>query len=288
MDRQPGGPLRRLPMNRLAPNMVTTLALCSGLTSIRFSLQERWEAAVIAILLAALLDGIDGRLARLLKGSTKFGAELDSLSDFLCFGVAPVILLYRWSLSDLGNIGWLAVLVYATCCALRLARFNSALEDTNQPAWAANFFTGVPSPAAAGLVILFPVLSFQFGDVVRWAPINFVWAIAIGLLMVSRVPAFSFKKIKIRRELTLLLLVGFGIFVALLMTEPWLTLIALAAGYLALLPFSIRARARHQRVEPWPTLMAEPLMDTPGDDLDDEPDERLPPAPPGPPPITRH
>lgn len=288
MDRQPGGPLRRPPMNRLAPNMVTTLALCSGLTSIRFSLQERWEAAVIAILLAALLDGIDGRLARLLKGSTKFGAELDSLSDFLCFGVAPVILLYRWSLSDLGNIGWLAVLVYATCCALRLARFNSALEDTNQPAWAANFFTGVPSPAAAGLVILFPVLSFQFGDAVRWAPINFVWAIAIGLLMVSRVPAFSFKKIKIRRELTLLLLVGFGIFVALLMTEPWLTLIALAAGYLALLPFSIRARARHQRVEPWPTLMAEPLMDTPGDDLDDEPDDRPLPAPPEPPPITRH
>jgi CDP-diacylglycerol--serine O-phosphatidyltransferase len=269
----------RLPLNSLAPNILTTLALCFGLTAIRFALAGRWKAAVFAIILAAIFDALDGRVARLLKGTSKFGAELDSLSDFLSFGVAPVVMLYLWTLHGMGNFGWFAVLWYATCCALRLARFNSALEKPNQPDWAGNFFVGIPAPAAAGLVLLPAVLSFQVGgdeSFARYAGLNFVWAILVGIGMISRLPTFSFKKMRIRRDLALPLLLGAGLYAAALITEPWVTLFLTGVAYLAMIPFSVRAHARYRQRDAWPDLMEKPLIDT-GIDGEDDGDDRPPP-----------
>ena len=144
--------LKALPFNRMIPNILTLLALCAGLTSIRFGLLEQWQLAVVALFAAAIFDGLDGRVARILKGTSKFGAELDSLSDFISFGVAPAIVLYLWTMQTWGNIGWLVVLIFSVCCALRLARFNTNLDEPNTPPWAVNFFTGVPAPAAGGRV----------------------------------------------------------------------------------------------------------------------------------------
>ena len=145
--------IRPLPVRSVAPNILTVLALCSGLTAVRFALENDFKAAVVAIIVAAVLDGLDGRVARMLKGSTKFGAELDSLSDFANFGVVPVTVLYLWTLRDLGGIGWIVVLAFAICCALRLARFNVMAEDPDRPSWKRNYFVGVPAPAAACLCI---------------------------------------------------------------------------------------------------------------------------------------
>ncbi|MBT3535221.1 MAG: phosphatidylcholine/phosphatidylserine synthase, partial [Rhodospirillaceae bacterium] len=146
--------LRELPVNSLIPNILTVLALCAGMSAIRFAMQDKWELAVAAIIVAGILDGLDGRMARLLKGATKFGAELDSLSDFIAFGVAPALVIYLWSTEVLGGIGWIAGLAYSTCCALRLARFNTALDDPDRPAWASYFFTGMAAPAGACMVLL--------------------------------------------------------------------------------------------------------------------------------------
>jgi len=237
-------------MRSLLPNMLTVLALASGLTSMRYALQERWEIAVSLILVAAVIDGLDGRLARLLKGTSKFGAELDSLSDFVCFGVAPVFLLYQWSLRDMGGLGWLAVVAYAVCCALRLARFNAALEDPNRPAWMANFFTGVSSPAGAGLVMIFIVLSLEAGDGIwRSAPVNFVWVLFIGALMVSRLPSYSFKRLRIRREMGLPILLGVALLAGMLISFPFQTLLAVGLLYLASLPLAYRSYVRHRRLD---------------------------------------
>ncbi len=155
--------LKELSINKMLPNVLTVLALCAGLTSMRFGLQERWEAAVWAIIIAGIFDGLDGRIARLLRSSTKFGAELDSLSDVVSFGVAPAILLYLWTMNGAGNVGWVLVLLFAVCCGLRLARFNTMLGEPDPP-WAHNFFTGVPAPAGAGLVLLPMIMSFEFGE----------------------------------------------------------------------------------------------------------------------------
>ena len=156
--------LRELPVNSLIPNILTVLALCAGMSAIRFAMQERWELAVAAIIVAGILDGLDGRMARLLKGATKFGAELDSLSDFIAFGVAPALVVYMWSTEALGGVGWVAGLAYSTCCALRLARFNTALEDPDRPAWANLFFAGMAAPAGAYAALLPLTVSFQIGD----------------------------------------------------------------------------------------------------------------------------
>ena len=181
--------LRPLPVRNLAPNILTILALCAGLTSIRFSLMERWDMAVMAIVAAAILDAFDGRVARLLKGASKFGAELDSLSDFLNFGVAPVLLLYLWSLNQLAGLGWVIVLAYSVCCALRLARFNTTGDAAESPAWRAMFFTGAPAPGAAYLALIPVTASFLAGDLVFRNPVlvgSFTGFLAF--LMVSRIP----------------------------------------------------------------------------------------------------
>ncbi len=237
--------LRGLPVNSLIPNILTVLAVCAGLTSVRFALAERWEMAVMAIALAALLDALDGRVARLLKGTSKFGAELDSLSDFVCFGVAPGLLLYRWSLDHMGGVGWILVLAYAVCCGLRLARFNTASAEDNQPDWEANFFTGVPAPAAAGLVLLPVMISFQLGDDVFRLP--FVVAINtvfVAFMMVSRIPTYSFKKMRVKREAVLPVLIVVGLLGAVVTSYPWFVLAAATTLYLFSIPFSIRSHAR--------------------------------------------
>ena len=240
------GGLRSLPINSLAPNMLTVLALCAGLTSIRFSLNESWQLAVTAILVAAVLDGLDGRLARLLKGTSKFGAELDSLSDFVCFGVAPSILIYLWTLNDLGGVGWILVLAFIVCCALRLARFNTALDSDNQPTWAANFFMGVPAPAAGGLVILPVVLSFQVAESFFHYPVvNGLVVAAVAFLMVSKVPTYSFKRVRVRREFILPVLIVVGLLAAVLWSYPWLTLTSFGVLYAASILVSVRAYRRY-------------------------------------------
>lgn len=263
--------LRNLPLNSLAPNILTTLALCSGLTSIRFSLAERWQLAVVAILVAAIFDALDGRLARLLKGTTKFGAELDSLSDFLCFGVAPVLLMYLWTLESLGNFGWLAVLAFAVACALRLARFNTALDEPDKPVWMSNFFTGVPAPMGAALALLPMMLTFAVGDGLFRSPyVIFFWCICVGFLMVSRIPTFSGKKIKVRRDYVLPLLFLVGVLGTLLATEPWITLSVILVGYLCLMPLGVRSYRRQQIMEPWPRKAANEGAAADADEGDDE------------------
>lgn len=286
MDAPRTGLRRRLPLNTLAPNILTVLALCFGLTAIRFGLQERWKAAVFAIIIAAIFDALDGRVARLLKSTSKFGAELDSLSDFISFGVAPAVLLYLWTLHDVGNVGWFAVLWFATCAALRLARFNTMADDPNRPEWAGKFFVGIPAPAAAALALMPPMLSFELAgpdNVARVAPVSLVWIILVGLGMVSRLPTFSFKKVRIRRDLALPLLLLVGLYAAAFVTEPWVTMFGTGVLYLALIPFSVRAHARYRHRDAWPDFMARPLIDA-GPDPDDEPDEVEPPPPPPPPP----
>jgi CDP-diacylglycerol--serine O-phosphatidyltransferase len=242
--------IRALPVNSLIPNILTVLALCAGMSAIRFALQDRWELAVAAVAVAALLDGLDGRMARLLKGATKFGAELDSLSDFICFGVAPGIVVYLWAAAELGNMGWIAGLAYSTCCALRLARFNTALEDPDRPAWAANFFTGVSAPVGAAFALLPMMISFQIGDTPLRTPwLMTGWLVAVGLLMISRIPSYSFKRIRIKREYVLPTLVGVGFVAAILVSYPWFILSAASLLYLLSLPFSYRSHVRYERTQ---------------------------------------
>ncbi len=275
----------RLPLATLAPNILTTLALCFGLTAIRFGLQERWKAAVLAIIIAAIFDALDGRVARLLKTTSKFGAELDSLSDFISFGVAPAVLLYLWTLHDIGNVGWFAVLWFATCAALRLARFNTMAEDPNRPEWSGKFFVGIPAPAGAALALMPVMLSIELegaDNIARFAPFSLVWVIIVGLGMVSRLPTYSFKKVRIRRDLALPLLLLVGLYAAAFVSDPWLTMFGTGILYLGLIPFSVRAHARYRKRDAWPDFMARPLIDA-GPDADDDADEPPPPAPPAPP-----
>ena len=237
--------LKGLSLNHLLPNVLTVLALCSGLTSLRFALLEQWQAAVAAILIAGVLDGLDGRLARLLGGGSKFGAELDSLSDFLSFGAAPAVVVYTWSAHALGGVGWAAALFLAVCCALRLARFNTALDDPDKPAFAYNYFVGVPAPAGGILSLLPMMITFEWPSGPFSEPaLTSVWMVVIGLLMVSKFPTFAFKKVKVPHTYVLPTLVGVGLLTAALFSAPWPTLIALAVVYLAMFPFSYRSFRR--------------------------------------------
>jgi CDP-diacylglycerol--serine O-phosphatidyltransferase len=242
-------PFGTLPIRTVIPNALTVLALCAGLTAIRFALEARFEAAVAAIIVASVFDALDGRVARFLKGTTRFGAELDSLTDFVNFGVAPVIVLYLWSLNEIGGIGWIAVLGYAVCCALRLARFNVALEDPDKPAWSMNFFVGVPAPAGAMLVMLPLYLNFIGWTGLQALPLLIAaHCFFVAFLMVSRVPTFSGKRMGLRIErdmvLPILLLVGFT--AAVILNYPWFAFTGLAVGYLAFIPVSVLRHRGHQ------------------------------------------
>lgn len=243
---------RGLSFNRLIPNLMTLVGLCAGLTAIRFALMERWEAAAIAIVAAGVIDGLDGRIARLLKGTSRFGAEFDSLADFLCFGVAPAIVLYLWTLASWGGLGWAPCLMYAVCAALRLARFNAAIDGAPGPAYAYNFFTGVPAPAAAGLV-LFPLFLFLqaethgaglLAEIAQFPALSAAVLLAVAALMVSTLPTWSFKNFKVPQEYVLPLLLGAGLYVALLVSEPWAALAAAGVIYAALIPFGVRSYRR--------------------------------------------
>lgn len=237
--------LQVLPIRNLIPNVLTVLALCAGMTAIRYAFSERWEAAVWAVFLAGFLDSIDGRVARLLKSTTKFGAELDSLSDVVSFGVAPAVLLYLWVMKDLGGPGWVACLAFAVCCALRLARFNTSLgESSATRAASADFFVGVPAPMGAGLALWPMVLSFQFENDIFRSPLWVGPYIAfVAFLMVSRIQTFSFKRVRLRGEFVLPILVFVCLFAAVLTVYPWGTISTVGVAYLACIPFSIRAAA---------------------------------------------
>lgn len=242
--------LQHMSINRMIPNILTLLALASGLTGMRFAFQERWEHAVLAIFVAAVFDALDGRIARLLKGASKFGAELDSLSDFVCFGVAPAMILYLWAMQDAGRAGWLLVMLFAMCCGLRLARFNVALEDDNAPSWKANFFTGVPAPAGAGLVLLPMILAFQLDDHVLRSPwVVSVFLLGVGALFVSSIPTFSFKKMVVPRRRLLVIMLAATMVIAFVASLPWLSLSLILAAYLVSIPLAMRAHKRYETGE---------------------------------------
>jgi CDP-diacylglycerol--serine O-phosphatidyltransferase len=239
--------LRRQSINRLIPNILTLLALCAGLTAMRFALEQRYQLAVIALVVAGVLDGLDGRIARLIGATSKFGAELDSLSDFVCFGVAPALMLYLWVMNHGGRFGWAIVLLYAVATALRLARFNTALDDDAKPAWTFNYFTGVPAPAGAGLAILPMIMSFELGREYFEHPwLIGAWIILVSVLMVSKIPTFAFKRLRVPHWMVLPILLVVGTIAAGLAAEPWLTLMIVGAIYIGSLPvaFYITRAAR--------------------------------------------
>ena len=243
-------PARALSLRAVVPNAITAAALCSGLTGVRFAIGENWTAAVFAIILAGVLDGIDGRIARLLRAQSRFGAELDSLSDSLSFGTAPALVLFLWTLQDLPRVGWFAALAFALACALRLARFNARIDVDDQPHKSAGFLTGVPAPLGAGLAFLPFYLWMATGlDMFREPVANAIWLAVVALLMVSNIATLSWTSLRPRRGVRLGLIGFAGLFVGALLLEPWWTLAALCGAYLLLMPYGLAryARIRRQR-----------------------------------------
>ncbi|MGE5158271.1 MAG: CDP-alcohol phosphatidyltransferase family protein [Gemmatimonas sp.] len=240
---------RPIPVRMLVPNVITLLAICAGLTAIRLSTEGRMELAVGAIVFAAALDGIDGRIARLIKGQSKFGAELDSLADFVNFGVAPGLILYFWQLHELHNGGWIAAMVFAISGGLRLARFNASMDDPNKPAFAANYFTGVPAPAGA-ITVLLPIYIAFLGIGRPPAALTAFYTLLVAFLMVSRLPVFSGKTARMRvpPELVLPVFVSVVFFIALLISYPWYILSAGSLLYLISLPMGWKSYRDQSRV----------------------------------------
>ncbi len=232
--------LKGLTVGKLIPNLITVSAACAGLTAIRFAVESRWDYAVAAIIVAAILDALDGRMARILNTESEFGAQLDSLSDIVSFGVAPSMVVYFWSLQSAGGIGWAVTLFFIVCCGLRLARFNSMLGKL--PPYAYNYFTGVPAPAGAFMSLLPIVIDLAFGIGIVAEPIVAgAWSAIMACLMVSRVPTYSFKRFKVPQPYILPLFVVVGLMVAGLAGRPWVVLTVVAAMYLMTFPFSIRS-----------------------------------------------
>ena len=248
--RLPNRRFRRIPVRTLVPNIITLLALCAGLTAIRMAFEDRYALALAAIVFAAILDGIDGRLARLLKGTSRFGAELDSLADFVNFGVAPALILYFWGLHDLKSAGWIAAMVFAISAGLRLARFNVMIDDPDRPAWASNFFVGMPAPAGA-ITVLLPIYAAFLGlprsEFLTW--VMLFYTLAIASLMVSRLPVFSGKRVgtRVPPDMVGPAAVLVVLFIAVLIAYPWIILTTGTLAYLVSLPFGYLSYRRYER-----------------------------------------
>lgn len=271
---------RPRPVLYFVPNMFTILGLCAGMTGMRFAFDGRWQLAVGFIIAAAVFDGLDGRSARLLKMTSKLGEQLDSLADFISFGVAPAVIVYLWVLNGARGFGWAIALVFATCSALRLARFNAELETPERPPWALDFFTGVPAPAAAGLALLPLMVSFVIGtEIARLWIINAAVMLGVGVLMVSRVPTFSVKRLRIRPSLVIPTIIV-GVFIAvLLVNEPWVMLSLIGIAYLCSIPVSWIGAKRMERRASTVSPAAEE-DDEPGE-VDDTSEAAEPAEPPG-------
>ena len=234
-----------IPLRALAPNAVTALALCTGLSGAWFAMQGRWENAVAAIVIAGVLDAMDGRIARMLKGESRFGAELDSLSDVIAFGATPALIVYRWVMQDMPRFGWTISVFFVLCAALRLARFNAQIDTDNQPHKSAGFNTGVPSPPGAALALLPMMIWFETGaEWVRDYRLLAPWLLLCAFLMVSNVATYSWSSIKIRRSLRFMALAAVSLFVATLVAAPWVALIGVGILYAGMLPFSMMSYAR--------------------------------------------
>jgi len=241
-------PDRGMAFRAMVPNAVTALALCFGLTGVRFGIAENWDAAVGCVVIAGVLDGMDGRIARLLRANSRFGAELDSLSDVTAFGVAPALIMFLWSLHQEPQFGWVAALALAVCCALRLARFNSRMDSDEQPHKSAGYLTGVPAPAGAGLAFVPVYLWLVTGqEIFRAWYVTMPWVIFIALLLISSVATYSWSSLRIRRSSRLFVIAGIGLLGAALVTAPWVTLLAISLVYIAMIPFSIASYARVRR-----------------------------------------
>lgn len=241
---------RGITLRQVAPNAITAMALCFGLTAMRYGMSGEWDRAILAIVFAAVLDGVDGRVARLLHGESRFGAELDSLSDVIAFGVSPAIILYLWSLEAMPRFGWIGALALALCCALRLARFNAQIDVADQPLKLAGFNMGVPAPAGAGVALLPVYVWLSTGwEVARDWRLVLPWAIATALLMVSNLPTLGWKRMRLPQSMRLMAIGAAGIVAALLFTAPFPVLTGLTIVYLALLPagWMIYGRIRRQR-----------------------------------------
>ncbi|MEG3151676.1 CDP-diacylglycerol--serine O-phosphatidyltransferase [Sphingomonas sp. ZT3P38] len=250
---------RGLPLRAVAPNAVTALALCFGLTGIRFAISGQWETAVTMIMIAGVLDGLDGSVARLVRGESRFGAELDSLSDAISFGVSPALIVYLWALRDVPRIGWLVALVFAVFCALRLARFNANIDVTEQPHKSAGFLTGIPAPAGAGLAMLPLYLFFWSGQPILQSPYLIVpWMAFIASLMVSSIATYSWSSLKLRNNIRFEAIAVVVLLGAALISAPWHTLSVVCIAYLASIPFSVVAYRRVRRLRG--TVATEPTV----------------------------
>ena len=257
--RRPRVRISALKLVHLVPNMLTILGLGAGMTSIRYALDGRWELAVTLLAAAVVLDGLDGRSARMLNLTSRLGAELDSLADFLSFGVAPALLTYLWTLHSVRGVGWVVAMLFATCCALRLARFNTELEAPDRPRWTQYFFTGIPAPAAAGLALTPMIMSFVVGD--GWPRswvLNAAFLVFVAGMMVSRVPTYSIKRIRITPDQVLPTLLLASVVIAGLVVEPWLTLSVIGVVYLCSLPFAVLSARRLRKSEPPAAAAAAP------------------------------
>ena len=256
----------RLTLRAMLPNAITAAALCAGLTGIRFAIEGDWKFAVLAVVLAGMLDGIDGRIARLLNAQSRFGAELDSLADSLSFGVAPALILFLWSLKELESFGWLAALAFAVCCALRLARFNARIDTDDQPHKSAGFLTGVPAPVGAGLAFTPVYLWFETGNETLRDPVLLaVWLAAIAALMISNMATLSWGSLRPRQGIRLGVLAFAALAFAGLLMEPWWMLSLICVTYLALIPYGLLKyrRIKLRRKQEQQTAAAEPAPATP-------------------------
>jgi CDP-diacylglycerol---serine O-phosphatidyltransferase len=244
-----------IPFRALVPNAITLLALCFGLTGVSFAItasamndRSEWQIALACVIGAGVLDGMDGRIARLLRAESRFGAELDSLSDNVAFGTAPALILFLWSLQNAPSFGWVAALALAVCCALRLARFNARIDVAEQPHKSAGFNTGVPAPAGAGLAFIPIFLWLVTGnDLFRQWHLVMGWTVLIALLMISSVATYSWSSLRVRRSSRIFVIAGIGLLGAALVTNPWVTLLAISLIYLGMIPFSMASYTRVKR-----------------------------------------